>query len=148
MSENEERSTLVRTGISLDENLLKKFDEWIASKGFANRSDALRFLIRSVILRDEAERDKKQSVLAALVYFYNHHQFETAAKVLSTQHDFEHIIVATMHTHVSHEYCFEVIIMKGKYKEVKYLSDLLLSMKGVLTGNLFFIPESEILTLG
>jgi len=125
---------LKRFSISIEENLLDIFDEHIQERQYNNRSEAIRDLIRKAFTKQEWEADKE--VMGVINLVYDHHQHQLQEKVTEIQHDFHGLIVSTTHVHMDHHNCLEVIIVKGKAKEVQELSDLLLAQRGVRDGNL------------
>ncbi len=125
---------LKRFSISIEENLLDIFDEHIQERQYNNRSEAIRDLIRKAFTKKEWEADKE--VMGVINLVYDHHQHQLQEKVTEIQHDFHGLIVSTTHVHMDHHNCLEVIIVKGKAKEVQELSDLLLAQRGVRDGNL------------
>lgn len=125
---------LKRFSISIEENLLDIFDKHIQERQYNNRSEAIRDLIRKAYTKKEWEADKE--VMGVINLVYDHHQHQLQEKVTEIQHDFHGLIVSTTHVHMDHHNCLEVIIVKGKAKEVQELSDLLLAQRGVRDGNL------------
>lgn len=125
---------LKRFSISIEENLLEIFDEHIQARKYSNRSEAIRDLIRKAYVKKEWEADKK--VMGVINLVYDHHKHQLQEKVTEVQHDYHGLIVSTTHVHMDHHNCLEVIIVKGKAKEVQDLSDKLFSLKGVRDGHL------------
>ena len=125
---------LRRFSVSIEDNLLDIFDKHIKAKSYNNRSEAVRDLIRKAFVKKEWEADKK--VMGVISLVYDHHQHKLQEKVTEVQHDFHHHIVSTTHVHMDHNNCLEVIIVKGKAKEVQDLADRLIALKGVRDGNL------------
>jgi CopG family nickel-responsive transcriptional regulator len=125
---------LKRFSISIEEDLLDIFDEHIQERQYNNRSEAIRDLIRKAFTKKEWEADKE--VMGVINLVYDHHQHQLQEKVTEIQHDFHGLIVSTTHVHMDHHNCLEVIIVKGKAKEVQELSDLLMAQRGVRDGNL------------
>ena len=125
---------LRRFSVSIEDNLLEIFDKHIKAKSYNNRSEAVRDLIRKGFVKKEWEADKK--VMGVISLVYDHHQHKLQEKVTEVQHDFHHHIVSTTHVHMDHNNCLEVIIVKGKAKEVQDLADRLIALKGVRDGNL------------
>lgn len=125
---------LKRFSISIEENLLDIFDKHIQERQYNNRSEAIRDLIRKAYTKKEWEADKE--VMGVINLVYDHHQHQLQEKVTEIQHDFHGLIVSTTHVHMDHHNCLEVIIVKGKAKEVQELSDMLLAQRGVRDGNL------------
>ncbi|MDK9699863.1 MAG: nickel-responsive transcriptional regulator NikR [bacterium] len=128
-------SQLTRFGVAMEDDLLSRFDELIRKKGYRNRSEAIRDLVREQMIQTELE-DGGQSVFGAFVFTYDHHHRNLEAKLTELQHDHIHEIIATSHVHVDHDHCLEVILMKGSVAEVSNIAEKILSMKGVQHGKL------------
>lgn len=126
---------LARFGISIPRELLKAFDEYIERKHYANRSEAIRDLIRQKLVEEEW-RESKEEVAGVITYLYDHHKRELADKLLDIQHDYYDKIITSQHLHVDHERCLEIILVKGKANEIKELADKIQALKGVLHLNL------------
>jgi CopG family nickel-responsive transcriptional regulator len=126
---------LARFGISIPKDLLDAFDEYIRRKHYANRSEAIRDLIRQKLVEEEW-RESKEEVAGVITYLYNHHKRELVDKLMDIQHDYFDRIITTQHIHVDHHRCLEVILVKGKANEIKELADKIQALKGVLHLNL------------
>ncbi len=133
-------STLIRTGISLEQDLLEKFDLLIKQKGYANRSEAIRDLVRDHFVEEEVASNK--IVVGTITLVYDHHQPKLSEQLVSAQHDYKGQVLATTHVHLDHHNCLEVIILKGHGTEVKKFSDKLLSLRGVKHGKLVLTAVS------
>lgn len=120
---------LVRFGVSLDEELLIKFDRHIKTKKYTNRSEAIRDMIREDLVRKEWTENRE--VTGAITLVYDHHTRELVNKVLDVQHDYHACILSTQHIHLDHHNCFEIIVTKGKSKEIEELYQKLKSIKSV-----------------
>ena len=127
--------SIKRFGISLDSSLLKNFDRHISKKGYANRSEAIRDLIRDSLVKEEWEYGEKETV-GAITIVYSHDTRELTDTLTDIQHNFHTSIVSSMHVHLDHHNCLEVIIVKGKGKEIKKIADRLIGTKGVKHGKL------------
>ncbi len=127
-------STLIRTGISLEQDLLERFDQVIKQKGYGSRSEALRDLVRDHFVEEEVATNK--IVVGTITLVYDHHQPKLSEQLVSAQHDYKGQVLATTHVHLDHHNCLEVIILKGHGTDVKKFSDQLLSLKGVKHGKL------------
>ncbi len=123
-----------RFGISLDKDLLDKFDRLIREKNYTNRSEAFRDLIREDLVK--AEWKKNKEIVGAITLIYDHHKRELVNKLMDIQHDFGGIIISSQHIHLDHNNCLEIIAVKGSSKEAQKLSDNLKSVKGVKHGTL------------
>ncbi|AEH23241.1 transcriptional regulator NikR, CopG family [Thermodesulfobacterium geofontis OPF15] len=126
---------LARFGISIPEELLKAFDEYIERKHYANRSEAIRDLIRQKLVEEEW-RESKEEVVGVITYLYDHHKRELTDKLIEIQHDYYDKIITTQHIHVDHDRCLEAILVRGKANEIKDLADKIQAQKGVLHLNL------------
>jgi len=122
-------SKLVRFGVSIDRDLLLKFDRLIHQQNYQNRSEAIRDLIREILIKKEWFEGKE--IAGAIVLVYDHHKRELVNKLLSIQHDYGNLIVATQHIHLNHNNCLEVITVRGKPKEIEQLAFTIKSAKGV-----------------
>jgi CopG family nickel-responsive transcriptional regulator len=125
---------LVRTGVSLERDLLARFDRAIARKGYQNRSEAIRDLIREHLVQEEAEQNKV--VAGTLTMVYDHHRPNLSEKLIEAQHHAAGTVLAATHVHLDHRNCLEVVIMKGQGSELKRLSDQIVSLRGVKHGKL------------
>ena len=121
---------LTRFGVSLDEELLEPFDALCAVKGYSNRSEAIRDLIRKALVAEEWQQADGQGA-GTLTLVYDHHKNDLARRLTQMQHD---IIIATLHVHLDHHNCLEVLILKGEAARVRALADKLISCKGVKHG--------------
>jgi len=123
---------LSRIGVSLEDSLLKEFDRLIAKRGYENRSEAFRDLIRERLLSVMVQSNKP--VVGTLVY--DHHIPNLAQKLTEIQHHAGAMILAATHIHLDHHYCLEVIIMKGRGKDLQAMADGMLALRGVELGKL------------
>ncbi len=132
---------LVRFGVSLEKDLLRKFDGHIKAKKYTNRSEAFRDLIRQELVKKEWQDGRE--IAGAITLIYNHHKRELLDKITDIQHDFQKIIISTQHIHLDHNNCLEIIAVKGNPKEVQRLADNLKSIKGVKHGTLSMSTTGE-----
>ena len=124
---------LTRFGVSLDEELLEPFDALCAVKGYSNRSEAIRDLIRKALVAEEWQQADGQGA-GTLTLVYDHHKNDLARRLTQMQHDEHDIIIATLHVHLDQHKCLEVLILKGEAARVRALADKLISCKGVKHG--------------
>lgn len=124
---------LSRFGVSVDSELLASFDELCQRNGYGNRSEALRDLIRKALVQDAWERSC-EGVAGTLTLVYDHHAGNIARKLMHIQHDDHDCILATLHVHLDHHNCLEVLILKGEPQRIHNLAKRLLSVKGVKHG--------------
>ncbi|MFN8007695.1 MAG: nickel-responsive transcriptional regulator NikR [Terriglobia bacterium] len=130
------RSTaLKRFGVSMEEDLLERFDELCTAKGYTNRSEAIRDMVRDHLIEDEIEEGNVDSV-GTLTVVYDHHQRELQEKLTGYQHHHLDAIVSTLHVHLDAHLCLEVIILRGKSKGIKKIAEGLIAAKGVKHGKL------------
>jgi CopG family nickel-responsive transcriptional regulator len=132
---------IVRFGVSIEEKLLTKFDTHISDKGYVNRSEAIRDLIRDVLVAQQVENPDAES-FGTLTMIYNHHHGEISDRLNHVQHDYFQNIVSTTHIHLDAHNCLEVLILKGKAGHLKSLADMILSIKNVKHGK-FVIASTE-----
>ncbi|MDR2870625.1 MAG: nickel-responsive transcriptional regulator NikR [Deferribacteraceae bacterium] len=122
---------LIRFGVAMPASLLEEFDSLIERSGFANRSLALRHLVRQHIAEKSWEQDSVGTVCGTITMLYDHHSNEVSSELTSVQHDFGGQITCTTHVHVSHELCLETIIVNGSVEQLKRLEETLTALKGI-----------------
>lgn len=125
---------LIRTGVSIEQDLLDKFDKLITRRGYGNRSEALRDLIRDTLVTEDVNENKQ--VVATVSMIYDHHRPELSNKLTEAQHHHHDCVLAATHVHLDEKNCFEVVIMKGLAGDVQHLANHMLSLKGVKHGKL------------
>lgn len=128
-------SGLSRIGVAIDTDLLEKFDRLIAQRKYTNRSEAFRDLIRDELV-EEAWESPESQVVGAVTLVYDHHVRLLNEKLTAIQHDHHHVIVSTLHVHLDHDHCLEVLVLRGKSADVRRVADTLISTKGVKHGRL------------
>jgi CopG family nickel-responsive transcriptional regulator len=124
-----------RFGISIDERLLTKFDYLIEKKGYSNRSEAIRDLIRNALVEEEWGRGNEEAV-GTLSLVYDHHTRDLSDKLTEHQHTHHKEIISALHVHLDAHHCLEVVVIKGKAKNIKRLAEGLIGTKGVKHGQL------------
>lgn len=124
---------LVRFGIAIDGSLLDLFDQHIDRRGYANRSEALRDLIRAELTRDAWDRGEQ--TVATISLIYDHHVRELTERLTEIQHGHGDRVISAMHVHLDHDHCLEVILAKGPANVLKRLADQLIGAKGVISGD-------------
>lgn len=125
----------IRFGVSLDSELLEKFDALCAKRGNPSRSEAIRDLIRQELIREEWENET-QSSAATLTLVFDHHRSDLAQKLTELQHESHESIIASMHVHLDHDNCLEVLVLMGPAAKLRALADKLTAVKGVKHGEL------------
>jgi CopG family nickel-responsive transcriptional regulator len=128
-------SELSRIGVAIDSDLLNKFDKLIAERGYTNRSEAFRDLIRDELVQRSWEQPDSQ-VVGTVTLVYDHHVRMLSEKLTDMQHDHFHNVLSTLHVHLDHDNCLEVLVVKGPAAAVRKLADALISTKGVKHGRL------------
>jgi CopG family transcriptional regulator, nickel-responsive regulator len=128
-------SDIIRFGVSIDSQLIKKFDSLINRKGYATRSEAIRDMIRDTLVEEEWEAGAQETV-GTITIVYNHHTRELDHALTDMQHRSFHQIISTLHVHLDAHNCLEVLVVKGKGQEIKNIADRLIGTKGVKHGKL------------
>lgn len=126
--------SLTRFGVSLDKELLHKFDTLCKKRNYGNRSEAFRDLIREELVEEEWNYGGEVAGTVTLVY--DHHKRELVNKLTDIQHSFQGLIISTQHIHLDHDNCLEIIAAKGGPDKIKNMADILKSVKGVKHGTL------------
>jgi CopG family nickel-responsive transcriptional regulator len=126
---------LSRIGIALDSELLKRFDRSIGRRGYTNRSEAFRDLIRDRLVTEQTAASDA-TVVGTVTLIYDHHASGITEKLTEAQHAHHELVVSTSHAHLDHDSCLEVLIVHGKSAQVAQFADLLIGLKGVQHGRL------------
>ena len=127
-------SDLTRFGVSLERELLDKFDRLVQEQGYTNRSEALRDLIRESLIKKEWVEGKE--VAGAITLVYGHHKRELLNLLTDIQHEYHDLVVSTQHIHLDHDNCLEIIAVRGHSGEIGKLAQKLKATKGVKHGDL------------
>lgn len=126
---------LERIGISLDHDLLGQFDRLIADKGYVNRSEAVRDLIRdSLVQREWAESTGREEKVAVVTLVYDHDSASLSQKLAHIQHENHRAVVSALHVHLDAHHCLEVLVLRGRARDVVRMGEGLVSTKGVKYG--------------
>jgi CopG family nickel-responsive transcriptional regulator len=128
-------SSITRFGVSIESQLIKKFDALIARKGYATRSEAIRDMIRDTLVEREWESGEHETV-GTITVVYNHHTRELEHALTDMQHRSFHHIVSTLHVHLDAHNCLEVLVVKGRSQDIKKIADRLIGTRGVKHGKL------------
>lgn len=128
-----------RFTISLDDALAEQFDAWIAHRGYENRSEAVRDLLRAELQQSQLAADQAPHCVASLSYVYNHHQRDLAERLTALQHQHHDLAVLSMHVHLDHEHCLETVVLRGATHQVRQFADVLCAERGVHHGKLNLI---------
>jgi CopG family transcriptional regulator, nickel-responsive regulator len=125
---------LVRTGVSIEQDLLEEFDKLVERRGYGNRSEALRDLIRDALVVEKV--NDNLPVVATLSMVYDHHKPDLSKKITDVQHHHHGNVMASTHVHLDEHNCLEVVLLKGRAGEIKHLADHMLALRGVKHGKL------------
>ena len=128
-----------RITISLDAELAAEFDRLIAERGYRNRSEAVRDLLRAQLEQARQKRGETTHCVANLSYVYNHHERDLAERLTSLQHGQHDLTLATLHAHLDHENCLESVLLRGPTAAVRSFADALIAERGVRHGQLNLI---------
>jgi CopG family nickel-responsive transcriptional regulator len=132
---------ITRFGVSINSDLIKKFDRMIKKEGYTNRSEAIRDLIRKNLIQ-EKNKDPDTEALGTLTIIYDHHTGSLTEKLLDLQHDNTKEILVTTHVHIDYHNCLEVLVLKGKTGKIQKLADNIIALKGIKHGELIITKSS------
>ena len=133
-------SSVVRFGVSLEPDLLKRFDKIIKEKGYSNRSEAIRDLIRKALVEEEISQPEKK-IVGVLSIVYDHDFSDITHRLLHIQHSQHSKVRSTMHIHLDEKNCLEILVVEGKASEIKSFADRIQSLKGVKYSKInLFVP--------
>jgi CopG family nickel-responsive transcriptional regulator len=127
-------SELSRIAISIDKRLMERFDKVLEEKGYTNRSEAIRDLIRDSLVEREWESDTE--VVGTITLVYNHHTRELSDNLNEMQHHFYHAIISNLHVHLDEHNCLEVMVVRGRSSDVRQIADRMIGTRGVVHGKL------------
>jgi len=136
---------LTRFGIAVDTDLLEAFDVRNRRKGYTNRSEAIRDLIRGALVADEWETAKGEMV-GVLSIVYDHHRMDLPKRLTHAQHHHHGMVVATVHVHLDHDHCLEILILRGPCAQVRTFADGMISTRGVKHGEFSMMGKGKRLT--
>jgi CopG family nickel-responsive transcriptional regulator len=131
---------LKRTTLAIDGGLLEQFDAWIAGRGYANRSEAVRDLIRAA-LTEQAWESGDDEVVGVLSLVYDHASRDLAQELTHIQHEAHHAVLCSQHVHMDRHKCLEVVIMRAAPESLRRLADALSTARGVSAGKLSLLSE-------
>lgn len=133
-----------RFTISLDESLAHEFDTLIQARSYANRSEAVRDMLRRELESHRLAREEAPFCVASLSYVYNHHERRLSERLTKLQHDAHDLVVSTMHVHLDHDHCLETLFLRGATTEVRAIAESISAERGVRHASLNLVPvESE-----
>lgn len=133
-----------RFTISLDDTLAAQFDTLIAARGYVNRSEAVRDLIRNRMDHDHAVQPADSAAdawcVATINYVYDHHDRTVSERVQSLQHDQHDLVITSLHHHLDHDHCLETVVLRGLTQRVSALAQQLIALRGVRHGSVHLVP--------
>ncbi|MCR6630585.1 MAG: nickel-responsive transcriptional regulator NikR [Magnetospirillum sp.] len=129
-----------RFTVSLDEELLAQFDDYIRRRGYGNRSEAVRDILRSTLEAERLTEEEDGHCIACLSYIYNHHERELARRLTEASHAHHDLTLSTLHVHLDHENCMEVSVLQGPTRAVRRFADAITAETGVRHGALNAVP--------
>lgn len=125
------KDKLERIGISLPANLLNRFDDIIAKRGYSSRSEGIRDAIRNYIIDYEWMKEEKGEKVGIITLIYDHHQRGLVNTLLEMEHEHNELIESSLHKHLDEENCLEVIVVRGDAEKVKALTEKIMALRGV-----------------
>lgn len=134
----------IRFSVSLDPQLLEDFDRVLVQKRYETRSEAIRDLIRDKLVLQNWEI--KGETVGTVTIVYDHHLHDLTRKLTSLQHDYHKLILSTMHVHLDHDNCLEVLVVRGPGQKIREIADRLISTRGVKHGKLTMTTSGKGLT--
>ncbi|MEJ0035142.1 MAG: nickel-responsive transcriptional regulator NikR [Gammaproteobacteria bacterium] len=129
-----------RLTISIDDELAETFEKLIKDKGYENRSEAFRDLLRGALVNDSVVQGSARYCVGVLSYVYNHHERQLASRLTEMQHDHHDVTVSTMHAHLDHENCIEAVILRGATRDVTHFAESVVAQTGVRHGKFNIVP--------
>lgn len=137
------KNDLMRFSVAMPEELLMRFDQLVARRGLAkNRSEVVRDLVRDALVEDECATPGTE-VMGTLTIVFDHHASDLQEKLHSIQHDYFEFIISTLHVHLDHHHCLEVVVLRGETGLVQTIANLILGTKGVKNGRLVVTTVDE-----
>lgn len=126
--------------ISLDEELVHQFEQYLMQRGYNNRSEAMRDLIREKLEVERLEKSASRHCVGTLSYVFNHAERELARRLTNAHHEHHNVAVSTMHVHLDHDNCLETVVVSGSSEDIKAFADSVTTQPGVRHGKLNLIP--------
>ena len=126
---------VVRFSVSLEDDLLEQFDRYCKDEHFATRSEAIRQLLRDKLTQNAWQSDSKDAA-GTLTLVYDHHKAQLRDHLTALQHDNTDLVISTLHAHLTHDLCLEVIVLRGPAKRLQKIAAKLRGLKGIFKGEL------------
>ncbi|MHC1767524.1 MAG: nickel-responsive transcriptional regulator NikR [Verrucomicrobiia bacterium] len=131
----EKNTPVARISVSLPQKLLSQYDEMVKEKGYDDRSPAVADMMRAQLV-EHREKTGNGEIAGTITLVYDHHTQHVQEALTEIQHDHHDVIVSTMHVHLDHHNCLEVLVVRGKATQIKKIADELIAAKGVKHGKL------------
>ncbi len=125
------KKDLMRIGVSLPANLLDRFDEIIAVRGYSSRSEGIRDSIRNYIIDYEWMSEQKGDRVGTITLIFDHSQRGLVDELTDIEHDYSKLIESSLHVHLDEKNCLEVILVRGESQDVKSIVEKMMALKGV-----------------
>ena len=129
-----------RLTITIDDDLVAEVDDFMAQRGYANRSEAFRDLLRSGLEHTGGDASGNRHCIATLSYVYDHAARDLSRRLVENYHGHHDLSLATLHVHIDHDSCLEVTVLKGRETEVKAFADHVIAERGVRHGHVVMMP--------
>ena len=135
-------SEIVRFSVSLEDDLLEEFDRYCGRQEFATRSEAIRQLLREALTKDAWESQSRDAA-GTLTLVYDHHRPQLRNHLMKLQHDHNELVVSTLHAHLTHDLCLEVIVLRGPSAQLRQIASRLRGLKGIYKGELVMASAEQ-----
>jgi CopG family nickel-responsive transcriptional regulator len=132
-----------RTTLTLDDDLMTRLDDFMRERGYANRSEAVRDLVRAGLEQATLAASSRAQCLGAAIYVYDHEARELSSRLTRAAHEHHDLSLATLHVHLDHDSCMEVTVLRGAVDEVRHFADHVIAERGVRHGRLVLVPVDE-----
>lgn len=129
------RDPVARFSVSLPSTLLQHLDRMLGRKGYHNRSQAVADMVRDALVEDQRKYGDEE-IAGTITLVYDHHKQHVQAALTDIQHDYHELIISTLHVHLDHHNCLEVLVVRGRASSIKQIADELVTAKGVKHGKL------------
>ena len=129
-----------RITVTVDDDLLEQFDRFMERRGYANRSEAVRDIIRAHLESERLDTQAAPYCVGCLSYVFRHEERELARRLTSAQHGHHDLVLSTLHVHLDHDNCIEAMILQGETARLRRFADLVISERGVRHGSLQLVP--------
>lgn len=129
-----------RITVTLDDETAGGLDAFMQARGYANRSEAMRDLLRGALRDAGTAQAPGAPCMAVVSYIYDHHQRDLGRRLMQAQHDHHTLGVATLHTHLDHDNCLEIVLLRGTAEAVGRFAQSIVSERGVRLGGVNLLP--------